>query len=233
MQEALLFSNFCRTFLRVFLMSAMTAPMAMAQQFKVEKVKGNKAVIEFSGGNLSAGRNYSFGGSSSEGDGGATGGARRYVIGGNFDLQYLTYSSTALAGTATKDNLIGLLGRFGWNFESSEIGFILGYANTETSTTSYSLIKAGGFYDYNLTQNRAGKNSVYGVGAEASYGSITSAAGGSVLGVYASAFAKWFVFGPSTALRVDLGYSYDKGTYTSYSTTTQGLAVRGGLATYF
>jgi hypothetical protein len=205
----------------------------MAQQFKVEKVKGNKAVIEFSGAGLSAGRNYSFGGSSSSEDGAATGGARRYVVGGNFDLQYLTYTSTALAGASSKDNLIGLLGRFGWNFEGYEFGFIMGYTNTETSSSNYSLIKAGGFFDYNLTANRAGENSVYGASAEASYGSITSSAGGSVLGVYASMFAKWFVFGPSTALRMDLGYSYDKGTFTSYSTTSQGLAVRGGLATYF
>jgi hypothetical protein len=207
--------------------------MTMAQQFKVEKVKGNKAVIEFSGGNLAAGRNYSFGGSSSAENGGATGGARRYVVGGNFDLQYLTYTSSALAGTSSKDNLMGFLSRFGWNFESYELGFILGYTNTETASSSYSLIKGGTFFDYNLTANRAGETSVYGAGAEASYGSITSSAGGSVLGVYASAFAKWFIFGPSTALRVDLGYSYDKGTYTSYSTTSQGMAVRGGLSTYF
>lgn len=222
---------FC-LFRMIILASVLTSSMAMAQQFKVEKVKGNKAVIEFSGANLSPGRTYAIGGASSEDDSGGSG-DRKYVIGGSFDLQFLTYSSSALAGTSSKDNLMGLLGRFGWNLENYEVGIIAGYTNSETSTTNSAAIKAGAFFDYNLTPNRPGENSIYGASAEGSYTSITSSTGGSILGLFVSGFAKWFVFGPSTALRVDAGYSYDKGSYTSYSTTTQGLAVRGGLSTYF
>lgn len=214
-----------------FFIGSCLASLAFGQQIRVEKVKGNKAVVEFSGTALSPGRSYSLKGTSEDGDDG--GGERSHVVGGSFDFQFYEYSSSAASGSSMKDNLIGIVARFGWNFEKYEFGPIAGYTNTESYGSSFSSVKFGAFGDYNLTPNRPGENSIYGAAAEGSYTSITSSNGGSMIGFFASGFAKWFVFGPSTALRVDLGYNYEKGSFTSYSSTTQGFAVRGGLATYF
>ncbi|WP_413290978.1 hypothetical protein [Bdellovibrio sp. HCB337] len=217
-------------FRKIILASLLSSSFSYAQQITVEKVKGNKAVVEFSGVALSPGRTYAIGGSASEG---AVGGSRTRIVGGSFDLQFYEYSSSTNGGDTAKDNMLSLIGRYGWNFETFEVGMLAGYLDTESPSSKFASVKFGLFGDYNLTPNRPGTMSIYGVGGEGSYTSITSSGGGSMMGVFAGVFAKWFVFGPSTALRVDAGYNYEKGNYTLYSTATQGFNIRGGISTYF
>lgn len=217
-------------FRMIILPVLMSSSVVFAQQMTVEKVKGNKAIVEFSGTTLSAGRTYSIGGNTSDG---AVGGSRARIIGGSIAMEFLEYSSSTNGSSAIKDNLISLIARYGWNFETFEAGILGGYTDTDRPGTKYSAVKIGAFGDYNLTPNRPGTSNIYGVSGEGGYSSITSTGGGSILDMFLSGFAKWFVFGPSTALRFDLGYSYEKGTFTSYSTVSQGFALRGGIATYF
>lgn len=205
---------------------------AEAQQFKVEKVKGNKAVIEYSGTTLSPGGTYAIGGAQDE-EGAISAGHRKYIIGGSVSLEFFTDSSSLASSTSTKDNEMEFLGRFGWNLENYELGFIFGYTSNETDSSAYSAISGGGFFDYNFTPNRPGTSSILGLAAESTYTSITSSTGGSGMGVTVSGFMKWFTLGPSTALRLDAGYFYGKSDFNTYTTTTQGFDVRGGLVSYF
>lgn len=217
-----------------FLASLLISSAAQAQQFKVEKVKGNKAVIEFLGPPLFQGRTYSVGSALNES---TEGSVRRYVLGGSLDFHNITRKYSNLSGVE-KDNVLHVTARFGWNLGSFEVGPLVGYTNSDSFRnlpSKYTLISFGAFTDYNLTPNTLEAGSLYGVGGELSYGhqSLENNNSVSVLSLFASGFGKWFVFGPSTALRLDLGYSYQTESGGTTTATSQGFAFRGGVVTYF
>lgn len=220
-------------FKTLILASLLISSTCLAQQFKVERVKGNKAVIEYSG-RLIPGQSYSVTGGEEESS--DSGSERRYVIGGSFDMRNLTQNNSVL-NTSAKDNAMGLTGRFGWNLGHFEIGPIVGYTNidSEVRGQNFSMFSFGAFADYNLTPNIAGESFIFGASGEGSYGSISASSGtsSSVMSGFVSGFGKWFVFGPSTALRLDAGYLYEKTSSNNVTLTSQGFNIRGGLATYF
>jgi len=215
---------------------------SFAQQFRVEKVKGNKAVIQFSGTSLSQGGTYSIGGGSSSTR--ATGsGSRDYVIGGSFgyysgsDTTEYPPPSTAFNSKNSSSDL-SLLARFGWNKETYEAGAILKYRNVDSDYTfyHYNAFSGGGFYDYNFSPNRPGGDSmIYSVTAEATFGSFSpkGGSGGSAMDYFLGGSMKWFGLNSNFAIRTDLGYSYQKISPSGGTLTSQGFGLRAGIASYF
>lgn len=220
-------------FKTLILASLLISSTSLAQQFKVERVKGNKAVIEYSG-RLVPGQSYTVGNEDQEVSG--SGGERIYVVGGSFNMRSLTQNNSNLNVTA-KDNVMELIARFGWNLGHFEVGPIAGYTNidSEIKNQNFSTFSFGAFADYNLTPNIAGETFLFGVGGEGTYSSISAASGTSstAMGGFVSGFGKWFIFGPSTALRLDAGYLYEKASGNNVTLTLQGFNIRAGLATYF
>ncbi|MBS1969629.1 MAG: hypothetical protein JSU04_04955 [Bdellovibrionales bacterium] len=224
----------------VLLASLLTSSMGFAQQITVQKVKGNKAVIEISGGTLSQGRTYSLGGGSSSTSG--VSGTRDHIIGGSFGFRSGTdttsiNSGTASASLSSSSSDMNLLARFGWNLGSYEAGPLLIYRSVDSDYQAlhYSSVGAGGFFDYNFNPNRNGESTVYAATAEGTYGTYSpkSGSGGNLLGLFAGFSAKWFGLTNTTAIRGDLGYDYQKITISSSSITSTGFAFRVGLSNYF
>lgn len=219
----------------VFLASFLIPMVSLAQQIRVEKLKGNKAVIEFTG-NLIPGKTYSIDGTSASHSENSAHGKRQYVLGGSLGFSSSAYTSPSINATL-KHSDMNLSTRFGWNYESFEIGPMFGYKNVDSDYADqhFSSFSGGAFADYNMTPNRPGETMIFGVTGEAVFGSITPKTGnsGSTMEFFVGGFFKWFGLTDSTALRADLGYDYLKTTADASSNTLQGFVLRGGIATYF
>ncbi len=212
---------------------------ASAQQAKVVKVQGKKAIVQFPddarprvgqiielGG---ADGVVSMGGSSS----GSTGG-RNMIIGGSAELSSLTPSGASSSGTT-----LSLDARYGWNKSEMEYGAIGRVDYYSTTAISRRALEVGGFFDYNLVPNVAGTEMIYGGAATAKFGSLASSAGGveitgTLMTLEVGGQLKWFPLGHAVAIRGDLLYRIE-----SVSDTVKGMAggsglvAKGGLYVYF
>lgn len=230
----------------LFLAPLLISSAAMAQQFKVEKVKGNKAVIEFSGGGLTQGHTYNVSqpgdeelGSSPRKSGGGTG-SRQYVVSGSFSFgSGTTSTSTTISNvtstTSSNTTSMNFVGRFGWNMGTFELGPLVAYTKDTTSTNDSSTMSFGAFGDYNFTPNRPGESTIFALTAEGMYASnSTNSVNSSGMGLFAGGSLKWFGLTDSTAVRFDLGYNYQKlDSGSGTNATLQGFVGRAGIATYF
>ena len=215
-----------------FLFSFSTA--SFAQQIRVEKVKGDKAVVEFSGASLVPGKTYSLSGSSQASSEEGVGGSRAHMFGLNFDMKNLSVSSSVSGGSG-KDNSLAATARFGWNLEFFEFGPLVNYQSVSNDSGDASLTSFGGFLDYNIVPNRAGESAIFGVGGEVSFGSYSPAEGisGNRMDVFIPGFLKWFPINSCIGIRTDVGYLYRKNTFASSNTTEQGFGLRVGVFNYF
>lgn len=223
----------------LFLASLLISSLSFAQQIHVQKVKGNKAIVEVTGGNLAPGRTYNLGGGSA---GGSGGGSRQYVVSGSFTFRSGTDTTSVTVNSVTSTttgsgNDMNLLARFGWNNGDTEYGPIVSYRNADSDFQGlhYSSIGAGGFFDYNFTPNRLNETTVFAVTGEGTYGTYSpkTGSGGNTMNFFAGGSVKWFGITSSTAVRADLGYDYTKITVGSSSITSAGFVLRAGIATYF
>lgn len=211
-----------------------------AQTFKVEKVSKGRAIVAVSGGSVQVGQTYNVGGGSSGGAWGSSstssgGGSRATLLGLSAEFSNLSTSVSGSTTSTPASTRMALSGRYGWNKEIYEFGALLSYTNTSVSGTSTSAYEVGAFGDYNLTENKDPNNTIWGVGGTFTFGSETasgSTTSNSYMEFYVSGFGKFFVLGTSTAIRADVGYSYQKYN-TTPAMTTSGILAMVGLAHYF
>lgn len=206
---------------------------ATSTQIKVTKVKGKMALVEFEGP-LTAGQNYSIVSS----DIGATElkmGPRKYRFGFTF---YFSSLKTKTSSIDYNPSELTINSDFGWNFEHYEVGPILGYSSISTGfggSTTY--LTVGGFYDYNFSENKQTSPYLFGAGIKLAYINIAPASGSTGLflaTVYPNIFWKWWAFGQSTALKMDIGYDIESGKDSAFSSTSSsGFKSTGALLFYF
>lgn len=127
-----------------------------------------------------------------------------------------------------------LTGRYGWNKEQYEFGpvgtfsFFKQGSISSTERTSYAF---GGFFDYNFILNKPGEDFIWGAYGEASLGSTkVGSSDKSATFITGGAFAKWFIFSPMLAARVNAFYKNTKLANTAAS-NTMGLEL--ALTHYF
>ncbi|WP_253715977.1 hypothetical protein [Bdellovibrio bacteriovorus] len=206
---------------------------AFAQKIKVRRVKGNQAVVEFSGGALQQGQAYelvqdefSEAGASSSGSS-----RRRYLVNVNFSMSAMKSDA---AGTESETDM-SLGARFGWNFGQFEMGPLFSYSSDSTGKVTVNVLKAGGWADFNLIPNIPGEIFVFGVGGFGAFGQ--SEGGGSSLTIMefgGGPFIKWFPLATDVGFRADVGYGYQKQSGgTSGDVTITGLTSNAGLIAYF
>lgn len=203
---------------------------ALAQKIKVRRVKGNQAVIEFSGGTIQPGQAYELVQDEfSEGD--SSGGSqRRYLVNLNFAIENTKADSTG----ATNDTDIALAARFGWNLGTFELGPLVSYSSDATGSVTTTTMLFGGWADLNMIPNAPGEIFVYGVGGQAGFGQREgNGSSQSLMMFMVMPFVKWFPFGSDVGLRLDAGYVYSKQGSTSGDVTTTGFMTSGGLLGYF
>jgi len=133
----------------IFGLALMASPMTYAQQAKVLKVSGRKAIVQFpDDARPKAGQMIDLGGggsmSSMSSDSGAhkSTGARSQMLGGSGEFSNLTSSNSSVS-TST----FGIEGRYGINQGEMEYGGLLTFIYSSTTGSSSRTIGPGGFFD--------------------------------------------------------------------------------------
>ncbi|MBL7688973.1 MAG: hypothetical protein JNJ49_13135 [Bdellovibrionaceae bacterium] len=206
-----------------------------AQQAKVLKVQGKKAIVQFPDDvKPRVGQLIEVGEGQSEGSmtAGHGAGSREMIVGGSASFTSLTTSSSS-----TSTSTLDLSGRYGWNKGEMEYGGLGSFYYTSTTGSSSRTIGVGGFFDYNVVPNTAGTELVYGAGAEALYAMVSTTTGSAETSATTLRFQgggqmKWFPFGNTVAVRGDVVYRFQQNGGTT-SSTTSGLVALGGLYVYF
>jgi hypothetical protein len=201
------------------------------QTFTVEKLKGQKALVEITSGQVEVGKTYPFqpGGktASSQPEG------RSKVLG--LEGSFLGYASetSSTSGSSSNRSTLSVQSYFGWNFKKYELGpifsLITSSGGVQTSRTTF-----GGFFDYNLKENIPENKLLFGVLGSVQL--INQDAGGSKSSgqiLAAGGFLKWFP-GPSwLCLRTNLKYEMTESKTASTSTQATGFSLASGIAGYF
>jgi len=218
----------------IVILIAVSSLPAFAQEGKITKAKGNKAVVEFPAGTkLRAGDAVSVGSqeldfpsSSSSSGSSDIRGSREHSI--DFSFNFLTGSQSS-GGSHT---VISIAGKYGWNKVTMEYG---PEASFSTSTPgSVSSFGGGGFFDYNLIPNKPGTTLVYGVGGDALLGSVSgSGNSATTMTFFGGGFGKWFPLGNTVAVRGDGGLGYTRLSASSATTSETDVVVKGALEVYF
>ncbi len=201
---------------------------AFCASFTVKKVKGKQALIEYSGPQLENGKTYSI---SSPSDNSSSSDRSNFAILREISLSSLSSTASGVsAGTSTSFSL--LLG-YGWNYENFEFAPLLGFGTASSGGASATSFTIGALGDYNFQSNIVGNDSIWGLGAEITSAKRDSGSSSETrLNAFAGGFLKWFIFSPTTCLRLDLGYVYSKRT-TTVDAVDSGLLGKGGFAVYF
>lgn len=220
----------CKTLptLNLLLLIFLSSANAFGQKFTVNKIKGNQAVIEFTGSQLILGQTYDF---SSEEFPLSTSENRNHII--SLSLNFSDAKSDAINSTSSAD--LNLLARFGWNFGTFEFGPIGSYSSLSRGGLTSTTLKLGGFADYNFNPNFPGEAFVYGLGASISGGIYDPGVGGQtdLMGVFVGPFAKWFPWEGPVGFRIELGYIYENISGVLTSSTNTGLGTNVGINAYF
>lgn len=202
---------------------------SLAQKIKVRRVKGNQAIVEFTGGNLEAGRVYEL--TADDFNSTSTGGsARQYVAAVSMSLKNTKSDATG----AQNETDITMAGQFGWNLGSYEVGPLGVFASSAGGYTTSSY-KLGGFLDYNMIANAPGEVFLYGIGGTLTVGQSDNGLGvkSDLMGFTVGPFAKWFPTNNDIGVRIDLGFIYEKSSGGSSDVTVSGVNSSLGLITYF
>lgn len=209
-------------------LSLIWTSMASAQKIRVLKIKGNQAMVEFSGGSLKQGNAYEL---STESFFEASSSPRNYVIHLNFNLNTLN-SDAAEASSETDFNVVT---QAGWNKGLYEFGPLLSFSSSGDNANTTTSLQLGVFGDLNLLPNLPGELFVYGVGGSFRMGQVDTGAGAKsdTLGFFIGPFAKWFPTGAPVGFRADVGYAFQRISSGAGDTTATGLSATAGIIGYF
>lgn len=197
-----------------------------SETIKVKKIKGNQAVIEFTGNLITEG-SYQISPQNKP-----SSLSRDHVIGFSGSFYNLQKDTS---GFTTSRSYFGVNANYGWNTGGFEYGPRFAYTSSDTgsgATTTYAL---GGFLDWNLQENKIDNNTIFGFGFNALYGASNAPSGSSTnqLNFYPSFFVKWFPLIPAVALRLDSGYRYVSETASGSTSTTTGFELNAGFSIYY
>lgn len=202
---------------------------ALAQKFKVKKVKGKTALIE-SSIPLEEGKTYDLQTEAVSSDvnysnAGFKSRQNSFTIG--MDFSYIK-------GDTVQNNSYDFQARYGWNFSYLEFGVVGKLTFLDRGAGATTNLAAGGYFDYNLVTNRDSKNLIYGPFALATIGSIQFTGGSSnVLDLNAGGFLTWFLTQSSVALRLEGFADIEQVSASTGQTTLTGGGGRGLLIVYF
>ncbi len=204
------------------------ASSTFATQITVKKVKGRQAIVE-SNVPLDEGQTYEL-----QKD--------QIAIDVNFSPKQQRRNSLQLGGelqsmtgSSTQDNRMSLAARYGWNFETYEMGPMLTYQSIDLGAGTDSEFLAGGYFDYNLQKNKSQQTFLWGptVSAELGAKQFKSGSTANILNLDPGGFLSWFFANSSAALRIEAVYHYQKISTTTTEATLSGFKAKTFLVFYF
>lgn len=220
-------------FISILALLTFTTATASAEKIKVRKVKGNSAVIDTQTP-LEEGQTYDLVVEPVSQDVDYKQGVLKQRDNSlTFGLSYEYIKSDLLQRSS-----LDLQVRYGWNFGSIEAGVLVGVNSLDQgagATTSY---LGGGYFDYDLVQNREPNKVIYGPFVLAAIGSTqypSSGTGGSssLTKLNTGGFLTYFFGNSTTAARVEGFYNYQQINTSSLQNSVAGFGLRGLLVYYF
>lgn len=204
--------------------------LTMAQNIKIQKVKGNRAIIETTTP-LVEGEEYSLQ-------------PKKFVenvVYSNEGLRSrknsisLGASLETIQSSSSSGEILNFQLRYGWNFTNIEVGPYVKYESNNIYGVQTSAYAVGGFMDYNLKPNRDGVMQIWGATGTFGFGGSNagSGTGTTIMGIFAGGFYKWFVFGSQGALRSELGYKFEQRSRSSTSSSSSGLLANLLISFYY
>ena len=208
----------------------MSFESTFATTIKVKKVKGKQAIIE-SSGTLKEGETYE--------------------VSGNDELSIdspqslnkqdrknslnLGVNFTSIKSGSTQEVSYDLSGLYGWNAQNMEFGPTFSYASSDVGAGATSTLLIGGFFDYNLVNNKFPEQIIYGPTAAASMGQIqfANSSSASLMNLEAGFCVKYFLFKLPVALRGELNYAIKQVSTSGAKSDLSGFVGRGYLSFYF
>ncbi|MES2965356.1 MAG: hypothetical protein V4760_15840 [Bdellovibrionota bacterium] len=208
--------------------------VALAQEAKVIKVKGQQAIVTFpSGTKPQVGQTIDLGG------GGVSGEAAGVGTGSRNNVLALSGQIAVTNSNSNTTTQFAVSGRYGWNQETIEFGPIVTLGYSSSPNLSSRTIAGGGFFDFNFTPNKSGVRGVMGLTADAQFGQDATKVASNpeststTMDFFVGGTYKYFGFADNVAIRGDAGLEYDRDTSGSTTTTSTGLKVLLGLAFYY
>lgn len=200
-----------------------------AQKIRVKRIKGNNAVVEFSG-SVQEGKTYDIFADDYSENKSVNMSNKKYLLAGSAEI------SARRDGDGVSDNHIGIDARAGWNKGEYEFGPLFSFSSTSYNTNSQ-VFAVGGWYDYNMIANTQGEIFIYGLGGLLAFGmregdnDIRQDLIRANLGL----FMKWFPLGTNVGFRFDGGYDYEQtsGGSGTLDYTKSGLKISAGFMGYF
>lgn len=210
---------------------------SLAQQARVTKVSGRKAIVQFPKEMTpTVGQIIELGGSGDSSGNSSSGGgdSRGTIIGGSASLSSLSSNVGGGSGATSSTTKVSAEARYGWNTGVLEYGLIALFGMDSSSGASTTQFGGGGFADYNLVENSPGAEMVYGVGGQGTYSMVSGGgASSSVMNFFGGGQFKWFPLGNSVAIRGDGGYQYGSTSTNGTSISNSGFVLKAGFSVYF
>ncbi len=219
----------------LLLITLLISTASQAQTFKVVKIQGKKAIVEFNDPSaFSVNQSYSVGGSSAlTGSPGAHGfntGRRAYGVAANLGFSSLK-SDAAGAETA---NSLYLQGEFLWNMKQYEVGPVVGITSIKQGSFDSSSNTFGAKGYYNFQENKPGVDQILSVVAKLALGTASAnGSSSSVTDIEVGGNYRWFLLSQDHCLTVSGIYSMTKQQISNKDVTTSGFEIIGGIGTYF
>lgn len=128
--------------------------------------------------------------------------------------------------------------RYGWSFSTLEFGVVVKFSSSDQGAGATTSFLGGGYFDYNLVNNRDPRNLIYGPFVLLATGSTqypSAATGGSSTKLESNlgGFMTYFLGKSSTALRGEAYYNYQQINTTAQQNSVAGFGMRGLLVFYF
>jgi hypothetical protein len=218
-----------------FCLSMIQPITLLAQTLRIERLKGQKALVEITSGQVEIGKTYSLqssDGKMTEATSNDSHGRRR-VLGLEGSILGYTSETSTVNGSSSSRSTFSFQSYFGWNFKKYELGPILSFVTSSggVQTSSFGI---GGFFDYNLAENTSERKFL--LGLLGSIQLLNAEAGGSKSSgqtLAVGGFLKWFP-GPSwLCLRSNLKYEMTDSKTSLVTTKTTGFSLTSGVAGYF
>jgi hypothetical protein len=128
--------------------------------------------------------------------------------------------------------------RYGWSFSTLEFGVVIKFSSSDQGGGATTSFLGGGYFDYNLVNNRDPRNLIYGPFVLLATGSTqypSAATGGSSTKLESNlgGFMTYFLAKTSTAIRGEAYYNYQQINTTAQQNSVAGFGMRGLLVFYF
>lgn len=219
-------SNF---YLLFFWLAFFHLQTSLASTITVKKVKGNSAVIEMSSA-LEVGKTYNL-----EGDTLTVQTDYTSQFKSRFNSVSLGLDLSMINANKVVDNSASFKARYGWNHRSFEFGPVINLSLYDKGFGTNTDYLVGAFLDYNLIDNKAPRDLIYGTILQIMLGNRAFDTGGSAQVTQGSlgGFVTWFINNSPVALRSEVSYLYRRVNSSSSETTLNGLTGQVYLIYYF